>query len=48
MHSGVQTYRTDAGMVIPAYAGIQGIPLAWIPASVSSLVPFPYQVRDKT
>jgi hypothetical protein len=27
----VQTYRTHEGMVIPAYAGIQGIPLGWIP-----------------
>ena len=32
MHSGVQTYRMHAGMVIPAYAGIQGMPLGWIPA----------------
>jgi hypothetical protein len=31
MHSGVQIYRTHEGMVMPAYAGIQGIPLGWFP-----------------
>jgi hypothetical protein len=32
MHSGVQTYRAHEGMVIPAQAGIQGVPLGWIAA----------------
>jgi hypothetical protein len=32
MHSGVQTYRAHGRMVIPAYAGIQGVPWNWIPA----------------
>ena len=36
MHSGVQTHRTHERMVIPAYAGIQEMPLGWIPAPVSS------------
>ena len=32
MHSGVQTSRAHERSVIPAYAGIQGMPLGWIPA----------------
>jgi hypothetical protein len=32
MHSGVQTSRAHERRVIPAYAGIQGMPLGWIPA----------------
>ena len=32
MHSGVQIYRAYGRLVIPAYAGIQGVPWDWIPA----------------
>ena len=32
MHSGVQTYRAHGRLVIPAYAGLQGVPWDWIPA----------------
>jgi hypothetical protein len=32
MHSGVLTERACSKMVIPAYAGIQAVPVCWIPA----------------
>jgi hypothetical protein len=43
MHSGVQTYRTHVGMVIPAYAGIQEVPWGGIPtgAGMTCILPFP-------
>ena len=47
MHSGVQAYRTHEGVVIPAYAGIQGMPRGGIPAPVSSPVPYLIRERDK-
>ena len=32
MYSGVSTYCTHGGVVIPAHAGIQAAPRLWIPA----------------
>jgi hypothetical protein len=32
MHSGALTERAGSAMVIPAYAGIQALPMRWIPA----------------
>ena len=32
MYSGVSTYGTRGGVVIPAHAGIQAAPRIWIPA----------------
>jgi hypothetical protein len=32
MHSGALTERACSAMVMPAYAGIQALPVRWIPA----------------
>ena len=45
MPSGVQTYRTHERMVIPAYAGIQGVSLGRIPTGAMS--PCIYSITAK-